>query len=160
MMKRTIIVMLLVAIIAIPVSVGSAAKPINEPPNWGFILDTKFHLDYIEYGFDDYWTGCLGISVYVFGIGRHNVSWEMRSDIYSHNGTQHHTDVLRDYEHIYLIRLPLKFPIWKWGLKPKLEVNVSGIPFAYEYFSYGDWWMTVWIDGKMVWEDHKYYERP
>ena len=119
--------------------------------HWGFIFNSSFSLHYIEYSFGDKYSGCVGPTIFVFGIGRHNVSWKLTADAYSHNGTQHHNDCESDYEHIYLFKLK-KIP------HVKLTVNLSYSAFAYPWFSDGTFSLKVWIDGKQVYEEKAEYE--
>jgi hypothetical protein len=133
----------------LPIS-SAEAPAVEEIPTWGIILRGSCEVGYSEIWWNETWWGVPMIFYIVFGIGRHEIHWQLEYEIYTINSTEPQTGVLQGIDMIYLFDL---------NKKPIIKPRTKGIfEESFEYFDHGEWWGRIYIDGELYKEVSMSYD--
>jgi hypothetical protein len=121
------------------------------PHNLLFLKKHDYLLSYAEYDDGDTWRGGPRFSYTIScPFNYYHIIWTIRADIFCNNGTEHYQERWSGLD-----------PLYPFSLKEKPHSKLSSTfsqEWLYDNIDYGDWSVDLFIDGRLIYEDHVHYE--
>lgn len=116
-----------------------------------FLKQRDCVLSYAEYNEGNHWKAGPKFSYNISCLfNYYHIIWTITADIFCNNSTEHYQERWSGREYLYPFSLKEK-PHIKLGATFSKE-------WLYDNIDYGDWAIDVFIDGRIIYEDHVHYE--